>query len=105
MRSHYENIRDALVQRYGPGKEFDYVRTGSLWDEPRDFMMGLLRGDRKLQTFWIRDTQPDLPDNVSAIAVQANAANSHEAYINVSYEFSNFERCKAELERSQNSVF
>jgi hypothetical protein len=105
VRSHYENIKNALVQRYGPGEEYDYVRAGSLWEESRYFMMGLSRGDRTLQTFWIRQKRPDLPENISAIGVQAKAASIREAYINVSYEFSNFERCTAEREQSQNSVF
>jgi hypothetical protein len=105
VRSHYSDIRDALTQRYGEGQEFDHVRSGSLWTESRYFMMGLVRGDRVLQTFWTRERRPDLPQNVSAIAVQAKAASAREAYINVSYEFANFDRCTRERERTLNNAF
>ncbi|HEX8697000.1 MAG TPA: hypothetical protein VF746_31570 [Longimicrobium sp.] len=99
LKNLYERIRDALHAKYGEGEEFDYLRSGSIWDEPRDWMMGLLREERTLASYWGRDSGT-LPGNLQAIALKAVALSPSSGFLLLNYEFSTFAACKEELDRA-----
>jgi hypothetical protein len=53
LKEKYERIKTALVAKYGaPETDLDSLRSGSLWTEPEDFMMGLLKKERYLAATW-----------------------------------------------------
>ena len=48
IKSKFKEIREALNSKYGKCKTYDHLRTGSIWDEPRDLMRGL----KKKKEYW-----------------------------------------------------
>jgi hypothetical protein len=97
LEGEFERLENALRSKYGAGRRFDMLRSGSLWDEPRDWMMGLLRKDRTLETYWLPDSAT-LPEDLAGINLEAHALSSTEGYVSLAYELTNFSRCKAELQ-------
>lgn len=88
-RSVYENIEAMVSEKYGSPTTLDFLRAGSVWDEPQDWMMGLLRKDRIRRSLWeIRS---------GTILLELGALSSAEAFVRLSYEFPNFTACAAEL--------
>jgi hypothetical protein len=90
IRNDYEGLASALTAKYGPGKKYDFLRSGSIWDESKDFMMGLLKKDRTLATFWIN---MPLPDQLASIGMQAYALSGSTGWITLNYEFKDAAKC------------
>lgn len=96
----YDDIKSALTQKYGsPSRDFDFLRAGSIWNEPKDWMMGLLKNERTRAAFW---TGRELQDSIKAIKVEAEALSSSKGYISFSYEFTNIDQCMDELKSQRN---
>ncbi|MDR5865143.1 hypothetical protein QC758_19510 [Halomonas campisalis] len=71
LKNYFENLKGALTDRYGEGVSYDFLMPGSIWDESRDFMMGMVRGDRKLTSFW-KGEDESLPHDLKAIMLDVN---------------------------------
>jgi len=102
LQSEFESVRTSLQGRYGAGELQDFLRPGSIWDEPRDWMMGLYKKERVLAALW---SGPSLPSDIAAIGLQTRALGPGEGWLSLTYEFSNFEQCQAEIKRNQRDVF
>jgi len=101
----FQRIREAVASKYGRAQTYDYVRDGSLWDAPRHWMMGLEREDRTLATYWLPKEGASLPANLQAISLRARALNVRRGYVALTYEFSNFDQCKAEIDAAASNPF
>jgi hypothetical protein len=87
LKRDYRSVQDQLQSTYGfPTTEDDSVKTGSLWQEPRDFMIGMIKKDRHLKTVWGSIGQP-ANSSVQLIVLSANAKNTSTGYITLSYSF------------------
>lgn len=43
LKASFEEIRGALTKTYGEGKTYDFLKYDSIWNEPKDWMMGMLK--------------------------------------------------------------
>ena len=85
-------------------KRHDFLRSGSIWDEPEDWAMGLYKEERVLQSFWTFSPARS-EDGVQAVYLTANALSSSKGYVSLFYEFSNFDQCSKELDKAKNAAF
>ena len=83
LKSAYNKIKKQISSTYDSPEEYDFLFPGSIWDEPRDWMMSLLKGERALASFW---SLPKNKDNISMIMLDANALSTDRGYIYLSYE-------------------
>ncbi len=101
VRARFEQLKGSLQSKYGtPTDVFDYVRVGSLWEEPEDFMMSLVREDRRLVGYWEAESNPTVPPNLVSIWLEAKALTLQEGYLTLNYEFANLRECQAEIQRA-----
>jgi hypothetical protein len=98
LQSEYYTVKKALQKKYGKGKELDALLPDSIWDEEDDFLMGLLREERVLVSYWFSDTDDSVPQDISAIMLEAKALFSDVGYIRVHYEFANYKEYLDEME-------
>ena len=92
LKSKFEFFETALKKKYGVGEKYDYVKYGSIWDDNKYWMMGLLEKERNLATIYNKDDN-NLPSYMNGIVLRAFARNSGEGVINLNYEFSNVDQC------------
>lgn len=95
VKTRFESLRDSLTSRYGPAKNFDFLRSGALWHEPREWVWSIWKNERELSSFWTPTTGADLPVGVQGIKLSVSAINSSGAYVVLGYEFSNYSTCDA----------
>ena len=95
-RAKYDSLYRALSAKYGNSKSFDFLRTGSIWSNSREWMMSLYQKERRLAAFWDAEEGSRLPANLKAISIQAYASSSSTSMISVSYEFNNVKSCFSE---------
>ncbi len=84
VKEKFEQIQAGITKTYGNGDSFDRLEDGSLWTDPQDWMMGLLKKDRELVTYW-KLTTPQ--DHITIIALEAKALSMEKGYISLVYEF------------------
>jgi len=100
-RSQYEKIRKALISKYSsPTKTFDFVRSGSVWDEDKYFMIGLEKDERLLVSYWVKSEGANLPKGIQSMEVKARALTMSRGYVNVKYESVMHNQCVDALQAS-----
>lgn len=95
-RAKYESLYRALSAKYGNSKSFDFLRTDSIWNNPREWMMSLYQKERTLAAYWDAEEGSRLPANLKSIKIEAYASSSSTSMISVGYEFNNVKSCFAE---------
>lgn len=104
VRSAYSELKDALETGYGnPKDSFDFLKSGSIWKDSSDFMMGLLKDERLLVTYWNFE-KGARSDRLSTIKIEAKATRSSIGFITVGYEFEGLEAYIDSKNAKQNSV-
>lgn len=101
----FSKIEESLKRAYGNFSKLDFLKSGSYWDEPEDFMMGLLRKERVLTSYWEASYDSNLPDNISDIILVAHALSADKGYINLEYYSNNYDKAISEKEGEEDSVF
>jgi hypothetical protein len=101
VQSKFDEVNEALTKKYGTGKKLDYLRSGSLWDEPKDWMMGLRKGERTLVSYW----EPTTDDDVTLISLSAKAVSLEEGKLVLTYEFRGFNEYAESQKKEKADVF
>ena len=81
-------IRDAVSKTYGEPKTIDYLRSGSIWKEPEDWMMGLLKKERVLLSVW--DMGSAGPNHIEMVTLEADGRSTEKAWLSLGYHFEGF---------------
>ncbi len=89
LRTRFTNMSTAIKGKYGePAKEYDFLRYGSLWNEDREFIMGIVKKERTLSTYW---NLSENENKVKSIGLITGARYSDAFYIILSYEFEGYD--------------
>lgn len=104
LRIEYTKLRDQVSQTYGKYKESDSVLPGSIWTDPEDFMMGLLKKDRVLASQWDMTTGSTLKRSLKTILVGVQAQSQESGWIFIEYYFDNEPACQKEIDAATASV-
>ena len=82
----FNRFVDLVKRKRGePSKTLDFLKSGSIWKEPRYWRMGLRQNERVLASIW---TDKDVGKGIDGISVSAT-----DSFIVVTYEFDNFDEC------------
>ena len=105
IRNEFDKIKNQISISYGQSKDFDFLKAGSIWDEPKYWMMALKKEERELDAFWNLESGATLPDDISDVALFAEALNTSTGYLILRYESAEYEEASTEIEAEQGSVF
>jgi hypothetical protein len=105
LKSAFDSLVSSIEKTYGKYKKTDFLMSSSIWKDPDDFMMGLLRKDRYLMASWNKESDSTLPNDIVTIAVAATASSSSKGYISLEYYSPSKELADAEKKAKQDSVF
>jgi hypothetical protein len=105
LRARFNEIREQVDGVYGKGTLLDYLPSDSIWNEPRDWMMGLLKKERALMTRWSGKDDLIMKYGIRDIFLAAGATSSDTGYVTLEYYFDNYDACEAEVKDSEKNVF
>jgi hypothetical protein len=74
-------VKQALIARYGSSLDFDYLKSGALWDKPREWVWSIYKKERDLSSFWPRQVGASLPANIGSIMLEIRAVSSSGPYL------------------------
>ena len=103
IKDTFHELSKALTEKYGKPETLQFVKRGSLWTDPNDWMMGLSKEERHHASYWTLAKLGNLPNSISSIGLSAKAESPNKGYVSLSYEFSNFEACQEARKKSKNS--
>jgi len=99
IKTSFEEMKEKLVKIYGKSETSDFLMNGSIWNESRDWLQGLVNGERYLFAKWDQSTtRNSLPNDLETVYVGASATDTYSGCINVEYYFKNNQQSKQELE-------
>lgn len=96
LQGSFTEMKDALTEVYGKPLVIDALIPGSIWKEPKEWMMSLNRKERYLSTGWSSTSTKPLKNNLSGIEMEARATGSDNGYYLLQYTFNNWSSCEAE---------
>lgn len=105
IKSTFNDLVSSIEGTYGKYEKIDYLEYGSIWDEPRDFMMGLVKKERALIACWNKSSFATLPSNIESIYVSVKAISSSTGYLSLEYYSDNYEKVEVVKKEKQDSVF
>lgn len=88
----FNKLESVLNKKYGASMRLDLLNKGSIWNEPRDWMIGMLKKERTLASYWSEE-QKALPDNIGAIKLDSVAISNSNGFIVLDYDFTNIKAC------------
>ena len=100
LKGKFKEITNAINEKYGkPIKEYDFLRNGSIWNEDKDFMMGIVKKERVLSNYW---AVSENENKVTNIAMTALAQKPDSFLILLTYEFEGFKEYSKNKEKNNN---
>lgn len=103
LKTEFSEIREMLVQVYGAPEDYDFLRKGSIWDDPEEWAMSIVQEERMLASIWT-DDKNKLKDSIQAIKLEGHALKLSEGYLTLAYEFTNHNRCAQNAENRRKGV-
>jgi hypothetical protein len=104
LKSAFDDMERRLSAVYGSGQRTDVLLAGSIWNEPHDFMMGLVSHERYLMTEWSRGSGSAMREPVDTVGLIANAFDANTGYLALEYYFENADAATAEVARLEDQA-
>lgn len=105
IRDEFDSLNESLVSLYGKNKKIDRLYSGSIWERPQDWMMGLTLNERVLAAEWKVPSEEMQKSNLESIILQARGEGKSEGYLFLQYSFDNQKACFTEIkEQNKNSL-
>lgn len=102
LKSTAKELSEQIALTYGQPKFHDEVMTGSMWNEPEDWMMANVRGEL-VYGYWWEDS--NMPNNVKSIFLSAEALNLQSGILIVEFSFENAEQCDMIVRKEEAESF
>lgn len=95
IRAEVDSFAQQIAEKYGMDRrKQDQLANGSLWREPRYWMMSLEKKDRAYGYQWSAGTGAKLPDRISSITVSPLPSSQASARVIVDFVFDNHSACE-----------
>jgi len=104
VKSAFDNMELKLKKSYGNNKRVDHLRYESIWDEPKDWMPGLIKGERLLFALWNKEEGSTLKGNLKDVALGASGTSRSKGYLAIDYSFMNKDACDAEVAATEDGA-
>ena len=97
--SSFRSLGSALTTRYGKPEAFDFLDSDAVWKKPDEWNWAVFKKERQIASYWLAsNAETNLPGGLEAVTLEVESLRRNNAYIVLTYEFSNFERCLAVMD-------
>lgn len=94
-----------LTPKYGIAQKINHIKGSGLWRKESDWLMAILQNERTYSWVWENRAGRVLPGNIQAIQVSVAALGPSEALVHLDFQFTNWERCRAEISKAKGGAF
>lgn len=104
-KSTFNEISKEIDLKYGPSAKYDFLNSGSIWNQQREWAMSILKNERTLTRFWTQKNKSKLPVGVRVIELEVDAETQDKTYIRLSFEFDSYDKCANEINEAGSKAF
>lgn len=104
INSAFLEMEGKLKNTYGKCERTDLLLQGSIWNEPQDWMMALVKEERFLASQWSAKTGANLPEAIESVFLVAKGEDTDTGYIAIEYTLKNNAAATQEIESSQDDA-
>ena len=105
LNTQYNSISDALTKKYLGAytkEKNNFLQSGSIWNEPRDYMMALVKKERYMITSWEAKSNSS---DVAEIFLAQKALSQEEGYLILEYYGRGWDYCQKETKKDDAEGF
>ena len=96
LKRKFDDLQSVLSKKYGKGEKVDYLKSDSIWKDPKYYMKTLERNEREL--YWYSTDIPDPNElELEAVVIETGVNSNlflprglYEGFIYLNYEFRGF---------------
>ena len=104
INSAFLEMEGKLKNTYGKCERTDLLLQGSIWNEPQDWMMALVKGERLLASHWEEKTGAKLTEAIESVFLVANGRDTDSGFIAIEYTLKNNSAAAQEIASSQDDA-
>lgn len=104
LKGSFNDMRAKLQEIYGPSQTTDALLPGSIWNEPKDWMMALVKKERVLLSMWDAKSNASLPSDILSVGLVAKPQGTEKGYLTLEYSFTNEKECDREIAKKEDSA-
>lgn len=104
LKSAFEEMEQKLTKAYGKGEKTDLLLPGSIWKEPNEFMMAMIKKERFLMAVWEKNKGSELKDDLVQVGLIASPGGRDKGYLSLEYSFSNKDACDKEIAAQEDNA-
>jgi len=105
LRKKVDEIAAQMSETYGKANKTDFLMVGSIWKDPRDWSMAILKQERYYYHNWSIQTGAQLKDGITRIYVAGKALSTDKGYVVVEFYFQNAASCEDAERRAKARAF
>lgn len=103
VREAFDKVKAALSEKYGIARNIESLRSDSIWNEPRDWVMSLKQSERTHAADW--ENAKSSSEKYSIIQLWVVGTSMDSSLLVLEYRSSDFDECVKEIETGQNDSF
>lgn len=104
LKSAFEGMEEKLNKTYGTCTRNDFLMFDSIWNEPKDWMMAILKKERFLGSTWDVKSNARLTSALDSVYLNASASDTETGYITLEYILKNSAQSDAEIAEAQDDA-
>lgn len=104
IKNAFLEMEGKLIKTYGNCEKTDLLLQGSIWNEPQDWMMAILKGERLLACNWDEKTGAKLTEAIESVFLIASGREADSGFIAIEYALKNNSAAAQEIALSQDDV-
>jgi hypothetical protein len=105
LKIKFGELRSQIETVYGKSNLMEMLRSGSIWRESNEYMMGLLKKERILAASWESKSGASMKAGLAQAFLGASALSQEKGYFSLEYYFDNQSQCETEIKAKKSSVF
>jgi hypothetical protein len=109
IRDEFEKVKVLVSKTYGPPTDtFDFLKVGSIWKEPREWLIALRKDERVYGCYWMNNKKDtNLPEPLEVVYLGIHFLNDYDnkCYLVLTYQPSWFSEAIEDAEAEESSVF
>ena len=105
IKEKFKELKTILSEKYGKGETFDFLKPGSIWNRPQDWMIALQAQERYLDWALADGIAESEKNKLTAIALRATADSGSMGGVSLAYEFQGWNEHLNTREKKEASEF
>jgi len=107
IRFKEDELASQVASVYGQNYiKYDFLRSGSIWNEPEDWMIGLFKEERVYAYSWDSDnTDPFVSRKVLSVFIGSISLDKNSGAIFIEFSGTNYDTAKSDVRENQSSSF